>query len=193
MLVGIVGLVGLLLGAAVAGRPQDVPSDIVSSEIQAPASIPSTTIRRPVTTPAATTAPTAVETSNPGHRAACLANPHRRADDHGHTQCDDDVGAGRVRAGRGGQRDQRRGARRTDRRQLRQLGYSNVTAVDAATDRADTVIFHVDGRRGEGAALAQQLGYGPQRVQPRPNESLTVAGEDGENSELWLIVAEDSL
>jgi len=76
---------------------------------------------------------------------------------------------------------------------LRRLGYSNVTAVDAAADRTDTVIFFVNGRRREALRLAQQLGYSPNRVQPRPNASLTLAGEDGENSELWLIVGQDSL
>lgn len=193
LLVGIVGLVGLLLGAAVAGRPQDVPSDIVSSEIQAPASVSTTTLRRPDTTRAETTSTIAIDPTNPGTPPPTSSPPTVAATTTVTLRATTTlVPATFVRVVVANATNIEGHAGRTAAR-LRQLGYSNVTAVDAATDRADTVIFHVDGRRGEALLLAQQLGYDPQRVRPRPNESLTVAGEEGENSELWLIVAEDSL
>jgi hypothetical protein len=191
LLVAVVGLVGLAVGVAVAGRPETVPSDVRSADIQIP-STTSTSIARSVTThPAVTTSSTTATTTSTTAPAA--TSPATTTTSPIPTQPGTTlVPTAFVRVVVANATNIEGHAGRSAAR-LRQLGYSNVTAVDAAADRLDTVVFYVPGRRGEAMRMAQQLGYAPQRVRLRPDVSLTLAGEDGENSELWLIVGTDSL
>ena len=71
---------------------------------------------------------------------------------------------------------------------LRQFGYTDLVATDAVADRADTVIYYVDGRHREAQRLAQQLGLDPQGVHPRPALDLTVTGEAGD---IWLVIGQN--
>ena len=176
LLVALVGLIGLILGIAVAGRPQSVPQDVVASEIDPPSTLSTTTTAPLTSTPSRSTTSTtegSVPTSNPPSTTAATTTtlvPERSV---------------RIVVANG--TNVARLAARTVEG-LRQFGYTDLVATDAVADRADTVIYYVDGRHREAQRLAQQLALDPQRVHPRPALDLTVTGEA---SDIWLIIGQD--
>ena len=176
----------LLMGAVIAGRPDRVANDIVATRIESPATTTSTSVvvataaevptsdtaragerrdgpvrrpRPPTTTVAPTTPPPPPTLVPEASLRVVVANATGRAG----------LAARTVES-------------------LRQYGYTDMLATDAVTDRADTVVYYVDGRHDEAVRLAAQIALDPARVHVRPSLSLTVTGEE---SELWLIVGAD--
>jgi hypothetical protein len=181
----IVGVVGLVVGLLIAGRPQDVPNDVVHTDIEAPSSAASTTLASPTVTTLANATSTSGETSTTSvvapstEVATAPATPA--------TPPPALVPEANVRIVVANAANIAGLAARTADA-LRQLGYVNLVATDALGDRFDSVIYYVDGRYDEAMRLAAQLGLDPQRVHIRPGVTLTV---NDDTSDIWLVLGQD--
>jgi hypothetical protein len=176
LLLGLVGLIALVLGIAVAGRPSSVPNDLVASDISAP-SIPTTSVAGVTTTAAPETTPPATDLTTTTFTPSSTVP----------TTTTTLVPERSVRIVVANATNVARLAARTVEG-LRRYGYTDLVATDAVADRPDTVIYYVDGRHREALRLAAQLGLDATRVHPRPALDLTVTGEA---SDVWLVIGSD--
>jgi hypothetical protein len=196
LLVAIVGLIGLLLGALVAGRPQKVPNDLASLPSVIPAHSSTATTVEPTTSAAsAPSVSVPVTTSAPPSTVASTTSPTtpltepptrttRPAPPSANLLPESVV---RLIVANATNVD---GMANQTRDDLLRLGYASAIIDDALVDRADTVIYFAAGRRPEAERLAGQLGIGPDRVQPRQPGAITVGNQD---AELWLVIGADRL
>jgi LytR cell envelope-related transcriptional attenuator len=171
-----IAVVALALGAAVAGRPRDVASDVVSTRLRVPAATTTSTTARatstvaPVTT--VLTSKVATASSAPASSAGSTAGLMAVSD---------------VRLIVANATNIEGLADRTID-ELRPLGYVDLVAVDVAADRADTLIVYSAGRRGEALRLATQIGVEPASVVSREATGVEVRGRKGD---VWLFVGRD--
>jgi hypothetical protein len=199
LLVAIVGLIGLLLGALVAGRPRSVSNDLVLSPSVITARATTTiTVDRATTTSAASATSTsaAVTTSAPRSTISAATSPTtpptepttttttRPAPPSANPLPESVV---RLIVANATNVD---GVANQTRDDVLRLGYASAIIDDALIDRADTVVYYAAGRRPEADHLAGQLGLGPDRVQPRQPGAITVGNQD---AELWLVIGADRL
>jgi hypothetical protein len=215
LLVVAVGGLGLVLGAAIAGRPQAVPNDVLVTRVPEVATTTttstttttpttstttsperprsSTTTARATTTsvgrPAATPLATARATTTSSSLAAATTTPAGPPAPSGTpAPLATLVPEAGLRLIVANATDTAGLAART-LAELRTLGYSDASPTDAVTARRDTIIVHVDGRSAEALRLAGQIGVDPTQVQPRRSGRLTVAPED--DADLWLLPGAD--
>lgn len=193
LLVAAVGALALVLGAAIAGPPQDVPNDVIVTRL--PESTTATTTEAPrrgssatTTSAASRTVATSSTVTTAALRTTATTGPTVTAPPTSPT------GAGVALAPESSVRlvvanatDAPGLAARTVA-VLRTMGYSDAVPTDAVTSRLDTVIVHVDGRGGEASRLATQLGVEPSQVRLRQAERLTVSEDD---ADLWVLLGAD--
>jgi hypothetical protein len=168
VLVVVVAVISLLAGIAVTGLPKSVPDDVVSSEISVTTPRPTTTttaVRATTTTIKAGSTP-----PNPSVTAATTLAP---------------ITSLRVVVANAGSAT---GAAGRAASELLALGYTNVSAANARTPRADTVVVFAPGFDDEAARLAAQLGLSTQQVAPRTAAPLT--GNDAP-ADLWVLLGRD--
>lgn len=199
-----VGALGLVLGAAISGRPQGVPNDVIVTRPPAAATTTTTSTPDPPpprSAPATTTTTTARATSTTSTTRTLRVTTTSSSTvavtaltTVASTGASTVPGPTLPLAPESGLRlvvanatDEPGLAART-LAVLRTLGYSDSVPTDAVTPRTDTVIVHVDGRSGEAMRLATQLGLDPSNVRPRRSERLTVAQDD---ADLWLLLGAD--
>jgi hypothetical protein len=199
LVVAAVGCLGVVLGAAISGRPQGVPNDIVVTRLpEATTTTTSTTSPPPrrseriVTTtsaPSRILATPPIVTTTARQVATTTAVP---ADVPSATPATSPPAA--TLAPESGLRlvvanatDAPGLAART-LAELRTMGYSDSVPTDAVTPRLDTIIVHVHGRAGEAMRLATQAGVDPAKVRPRQSEPLTSGLDD---ADLWLLLGAD--
>ena len=168
LLVVVVAVISLLAGVAVTGLPTSVPDDVVSSEI-------SVTSAKSTTTTTAPRAPTTIKAGssppNPSDTAATVLAP---------------ITSLRVIVASAGSAA---GAAGRIAGELRTLGYTNVSATDARTARADTVVAFAPGFGGDATRLAGQLGLSMQQVAPSDAAALTVNAP----ADIWVILGRDQV
>ena len=175
LVVTVVGVAALILGIVVAGQPQDVPSDVVSSRLRRARRRPRRPCRPETTASSrATTASTTTATSTMPSTSTTTTAPAPPAL----------VPESSVRVVVADATNVSGLAARTAE-QLRGFGYVDVVAADAVVDRPDSTIVYVDGRSGEALRLAVQLGLDPGGVQPRQLGPLTVERRTGRSGSSW--------
>ena len=190
LFLGSVAVAGLLAGMVVAGLPDHVPSDVVSSEIQpvkatepttSTSSLPTTTVPAaasssappsPATTPPPPTVATEPGTTTTGGTTVpttTIASPATVL----------------VVVGNAGPAD-RLASRMVEI--LATYGYVNAMAATATQRRLSTEIYFAPGRDQEASHLAGTLGIPDEQVVPYPGTPITVGNEVGD---LWLLVGND--
>jgi hypothetical protein len=196
LLVVAVGGLGLLLGAAIAGRPQDVPNDVVVTRVP-DVTTTTTTITEATRETDATTAPSRSSTTSTTERAGRSVTGGTTTSSLRTTSTSTSTVPATTLAPEAGLRlvvanatDAPGLAARTVAL-LRAMGYADSVPTDAVTTRPDTIVVHVDGRWGEATRLAAQLGLAPTQVLPRPAEPLTIVDDDEGDADLWVLLGAD--
>lgn len=188
-----IGAIGLIVGAAIAGSPQNVTSDVLSSRLPEVA----TTLAPTTATAPRTASATSTEVSEMSPAPATSAPPVTSSTDvttststttSTTSQVPALVPESELRLVVANATDSPGLAARTIA-DLRAIGYADSVPTDALDSRRETVIFFVEGRAGEAQRLAAQLSLDASRVQPRGTDQLTYADANGE---IWLLLGADS-
>ena len=186
LVVGVlVGMLALVAGAAVAGLPTSVRSDIVVSDIGQPpgTSEDATTTAQPTST--TTTPPTTLGSSTTASTDTQATDPLDRSTTQPAVTEPTLVSEASVRvvvanaAGTNGL-----AARFAEL--VRGLGYVDVQRATATENRPASIVYWSPGREGEARRLAEQLGIAA--AQPVPSDAIVVGNSTGD---VWALIGAD--